>query len=177
MNSSAKIIGIVLRVTITLLIVVGIKTYLVQAFRMSSDSMAPTLVKGDRLFVDKRIYRRLQPQRGDIVVYLPPAKSGRKYLQRIVGLPTETIEIKGGMIFINGVSLEGLPYQNIHYQNTGNYAKVGQSVKIPSDSYFILGDNSPSSMDSRYLGFIPRKNILGKVTRIYYPFNRFGPVK
>jgi len=64
-----------------------------------------------------------------------------------------------------------------HYYNQGGYAKTGEVVDIPVDSYFVLGDNSEFSKDSRYFGFVPKKRIIGKAYKIYYPFARSGPIK
>jgi signal peptidase I len=95
-----------------------------------------------------------------------------------VGLPNETIEIRNGKILINGVAIqEPAVLTKIHYYNRGAYGDKGQVIEIPADSYYVLGDNSSASRDSRYWGFVPKKYLEGKAYKIYFPFNRSGAIK
>jgi signal peptidase I len=139
--------------------------------------MEPTLLQGDLILADKAIYKKSEPKRGDIIVFIYPEDTKKMFVKRLVGLPGETIEIKNGSILINGTILTEPFFANKYYYNRGDYAKEGQAITIPQDSYFVLGDNSTSSKDSRYWGFVPKKYIVGKAYKIYYPFNRSGPVK
>ena len=140
--------------------------------------MTPTLIVGDRIFVDKTIYKKADPKRGDVVVFISPDDSMKFYIKRIVGLPGETIEIKNGAAVINGITVkEPFVFKRITYYNKGDYAKAGQPVKIPDSCYFTLGDNSVSSKDSRYFGFVTRKSIKGKAYKIFYPFDRSGSIE
>jgi len=151
-----------------------------QAFKIpSSEAMAPTLVKGDRVLVDKAIYKRSEPQRGDIIVFKYPDDPKRPFIKRLVGLPVETVEIREGRLVINGSELQvsvgrwaGLPYVN-----QGQYAQEGQAVTVPADSYFVLGDNSAASHDSRFWGFVPKQNIIGKAYKIFWPPGRSGALE
>ena len=145
-----------------------VKSNVIEAYKIPSGTMMPTLMIGDRIFVNKTIYKQSEPKRGDVAVFIAPDKFDKNYIKRVVGLPGETIEIKDGKALINGVVItEPAVFRKNHYYNAGEYAKAGQPVKIPEDSYFVLGDNSGASKDSRYLGFIPRKSFIGKATKIF----------
>lgn len=155
-----------------------VKSNYFQAFRIPTTSMSPTLVKGDLILVDKMIYKKSELRRGDCIVFIYPEDTKKNFVRRLIGLPGETVEIKNERVLTNGIILaasEGIP--NIKYFNKGEYGKEGQVVSIPQDNYFVLGDNSAISKDSRFWGFVPRKYIIGKAYKIYYPFNRSGPIK
>lgn len=144
-----------------------------KAFKISSDSMKPTLQKGDLIIVDRKTYVKNMPQRQDAVIFIFPKDRSKSFIQRIVGLPGETLEIKNGKIFINKMELEG----KFYYYNRGNFGAEGQTIKIPQDSYYVLGDNSATSNDSRYWGFVPLKNIQGRAIKIYWPLTRANKIE
>jgi len=150
---------------------------MVQAFKLPSTTMVPTLLLGDRFFVDKIIYKKSEPKRGDVIVFIDPEGSKRVFVKRLIGLPEETIEIKNGSILINGTKVNDPSLADKYYYNAGDYAKEGQAVKIPGDGYYVLGDDSAASKDSRYFGFVPNKHLIGKAYKIYYPFSRSGAIK
>jgi signal peptidase I len=154
-----------------------IRQNVVQAFKIPTKTMSPTLLKGDLILTDKAIYQKEAPKRGDIIVFIYPGDTKKMLVKRLVGLPGETIEIKNGSLLINGLVADEPPFTDKFYYNRGNYTKEGQLVKIPTDNYFVLGDNSASSQDSRYFGFVPKKYLIGKAYKIYYPFGRSGPIK
>lgn len=154
-----------------------IRQNVVQAFKIPTETMKPTLLKGDLILADKAIYKKSEPRRGDLIVFIYPEDTKKMFVKRLVGLPGEAIEIKNGAILINGTVLTEPSFANKYYYNRGDYAKEGQAITIPQDSYFVLGDNSSFSKDSRYWGFLPKKYIVGKAYKIYYPFNRSGPIR
>jgi signal peptidase I len=145
--------------------------------RVPTGSMEPVIMPRDKILIDMSAYQQSEPQRGDIIVFVSSAHGtgslGRELVKRVVGLPGETIEIKGGHIFVDSHKVS-MPeaFNRINYTNSGVYGVRGYRVRIPSDAYFVLGDNSASSFDSRYWGFINRKDIIGKVFKIYYPLSR-----
>lgn len=173
-------------IVIALILALFIRQFVVQAFKIPTGSMRPTLMEGDRIIVNKFIYGAKipfvnfylpalrNPRRGDVIVFVYPEDPKKDFIKRLIALPGETIEIKDGSIYING-SLNKEPHlYNRYYYNRqeSDFAKPGQIIKVPEDSYYVLGDNSASSRDSRYWGFVPRKNILGKAILIYWPINR-----
>lgn len=173
---------------IAICIAMVIRTFVVQAFKIPTGSMEPTLHgderKGDRIFVNKFIYWYKEPMRGDIMVFKTKGIVGldqdKDYIKRVIALPGETVEIKDGNIFINDVHIKDEIIDSIEYDNTGAYAPygvLGTKVKVPDNMYFVLGDNSANSKDSRYWGFVPKKNIKGKAILIYWPFSRASILK
>ena len=151
-----------------------------QPFKIpSSDAMRPTLVKGDRVLVDKAIYGRSEPQRGDIIVFKYPDDPKRPFIKRLVGLPGDTVEIKDERLVINGSVLQASAgrWATFLYYNQGKYGEKGQAVTVPADRYFVLGDNSASSHDSRFFGFVPKQNLIGKAYKIFWPPDRSGALE
>lgn len=156
----------------------SLRTNVVQPFTIPSASMRHTLIEGDRFLVDKAVYKKSGPKRGDIVVFHHPTDAEKIFVQRVAGLPTETLEIRDNRLLINGSFLkEGERLAELPYFNEGEYGKKGQVVKIPQECFYVLGDNSSESRDSRFWGFVPRKNIIGRAYKIYYPFKRSGPIE
>jgi signal peptidase I len=147
-----------------------VRENVVQAFEMMQYSMEPTLIPGDRVLVDKRIHGRSGPRRGDILVFRYPRDPTRMYIKRVVGLPGDRVEIRSGRLYANGREVIE-PYVN--GVPSGDYGPE----TVPPDAYFVLGDNRNNSEDSRAFGSISRGALLGKVTKIYYPFDRSGPVE
>jgi len=139
-------------------------------FIIPSQSMHPTLETGDRLFVAKN--ENYQPQRQDIIVFHPPEKlkeldpqPANYYIKRIIGLPGEIVTIQSGIVYINDQPLiEDYLAENPDYEF--------KSPVIPTDQYFVLGDNRNDSFDSHIWGTLPKKNIFGKAYKIYWPLQR-----
>jgi signal peptidase I len=151
--------------------------------------MRPTLLEGDLIMVNKFLYgarvpflgARLpavrQPQRGEVMVFIYPEDPKKNYIKRLVGLPGESVEIKNGTVYINGNPLaEGVFEQRLYY-NRGEFGAEGKRFTVPADGFFVLGDNSASSVDSRYWGVVPRRNILGKAMVIWWPLPRVRIIK
>ncbi|MCK5581110.1 MAG: signal peptidase I [Candidatus Omnitrophica bacterium] len=152
-------------------------TNVVQSFSFPSGSMEPTIMKGDRILVDKAAYKTSEPERGDIIVFLYPQDSTRTFLKRLIASGGETVEIKNGDVYVNDELVQRSSIKNIHYYNRGDYGQAGKKITIPEGQVYVLGENSAASHDSRYWGFVPREHILGKVFKIYYPFDRSGPIQ
>lgn len=165
-----------------------IRPFVVQAFKIPTGSMRITLLEGDLILVNKFIYGakipftkyRLpalrEPMRGDVVVFIYPEDLKKDFIKRLIGLPKDTIEIKSGTIYVNGQALLDPAFRRYYY-NRGDFAKEGEKLVVPENSFFVLGDNSGSSKDSRYWGFVPKDNILGKAIVIYWPLQRIRVIK
>ncbi|GAB6137678.1 signal peptidase I [Halanaerobaculum tunisiense] len=139
--------------------------FVVQAFYIPSGSMKPTLQPGDRIFANKLIYRFRDPQRQEIIVFKYPVNPQRKFIKRVIGLPGDKIKIVGGQVYVNGEQLTE------EYTLEKSYADY-QEVKVPANNYFVLGDNRNNSEDSRFWGFVPRENIVGKASLLFWPLTR-----
>lgn len=172
-------------VLIALLLAFVIKVFVFELYKIPSGSMVPTLSVGDRIVVVKFIYgpripfinvRLLgfrQPQRGEIVVFKAPDTPNKVFIKRFIASEGESVEIVNGKLLINGKAVDNPPpFRTIFYYNRGEYGQGGKAIKVPKDSYFVLGDNSASSRDSRYWGFVPKKYIIGKAVLIIWPPSR-----
>ena len=166
-----------------------IRTFLVQAFKIPTGSMRMTLIEGDLILVNKFVYGakvpftnwRLpalkQPKRGDVIVFIYPEDKSKDFIKRLVGLPGDVIEIKGGSIYINDKPAPEAIFNQVYYYNRGQLGAAGEKMVVPQDSYFVLGDNSATSKDSRYWGFVPKNNLLGQAMIIYWPVQRIRVIK
>jgi signal peptidase I len=191
------------------------KTYFVEIYSINGVSMSPTLIapspefvpdilrqhravpinkdkNKDRVIVNKWIYRKSDPKRGDIVIFKAPGLIDNSrmdnFTKRIVGLPGETIDIESPFVLINGERLTEPPiFAKIADKQDGftGYCTVqeldSEGVTLPltlgADEYFLMGDNSQRSFDSRFWGPVRRQDITGKAVRIFYPFNRIREVE
>lgn len=139
----------------------AVKKIAVQRVKVEGIAMEPALKHGDSIFID-RDYDRID--RGDIVVFYYPADQTRSFIKRVVGLPNNRIEIREGKVLVNGEILPE-PYvnteKNQYLRNTGE-------TKLPTDSYYVLGDNRDNSSDSRMWGPLAKHFIYGKFTGKYY---------
>ena len=176
-------------IIIAFLLAMVIRTFLVQAFKIPTGSMRMTLQEGDLILVNKFIYgakvpffdfylpKLHEPKRGDVVVFVYPEDKKKDFIKRLVGLPGETVEIRGGSIYIDDKPVDEMIFKQIYYYNRGDFSAEGQKIVVPKDSYFVLGDNSVSSKDSRYWGFVPKNNLLGQALVIYWPIHRMRVIK
>lgn len=155
-----------------------IRTFVVQAFKIPSGSMRETFLEGDRILVNKFIYRFKEPQRGDIIVFRYPQNKKKDFVKRLIAMPGEVVEISDGDIYINDTLVQGPQLiRDFYYYNRGEYGQIGQRITVPPESYYVLGDNSASSKDSRFWGFVPKENLLGKAFFIYWPIRRIKVVE
>jgi signal peptidase I len=160
----------------------GYRSYVVTWTGMLSGSMAPTLCATrhtrDVVLVDTLTLRTRLPKRGEIVhLYVKnPEKTWNYVFKRVAGLPMERLEIRSGKILINGLPLSdpGV-FTQVEYVNAG-YASPGVVLAMDEDSFFVVGDNSADSYDSRFWGAVRSGEILGKAALIVWPPHRFGPV-
>jgi signal peptidase I len=111
------------------------------------------------------------------VVFKFPKNPKDHWIKRIVAFGGETIEIKDGTILINGKIINQDNINKHLYINAGEYGSKGKAVLIPENHYFVMSDYSIKSFDSRYWGFLPEENIIGKATKIYWPLSRFGKIE
>jgi signal peptidase I len=167
-------------ILIAVFIALFIRAFFVQAYKIPSGSMEPTLLVGDHLLVLKCAYgiriplvgkylvEYSSPKRGDIIVFVYPRDPKKDFIKRVMALPGESVQIIGRTIYINGKPIRdpwGVWSENDLLR--GNFGPV----TVPQGHYFVLGDNRDNSMDSRYWGFVPKSNILGKALIIYWSWN------
>ncbi|HBT96280.1 MAG TPA: signal peptidase I [Desulfobulbaceae bacterium] len=171
---------------IAVIIALFIRAFVVQAFKIPSGSMLPTLQIGDHLLVNRFIYGiRLpftgtllipvsEPKRDDVVVFRFPPSPDTDYIKRVIGLPGDTVEIRDKVVYING---EKVADPHAHFTDgmtpditRGRRDEFGP-VTVPPGHLFVMGDNRDNSYDSRFWGFVPDKNVLGKAFILYWSWN------
>lgn len=164
-----------------------IRTFIIQAFKIPSGSMKPTLQIGDHILVTKfsygikipllrkTLFSVSDPKRGDIVVFIYPEDRSKDFVKRVVGVSGDTLEIKNKKIYLNG-----LPYSDGHGVYMDDMIIPGAAqprdnfgpVTVPTGSLFVMGDNRDQSYDSRFWGFVDKRDVLGKALIIYWSWNK-----
>jgi signal peptidase I len=131
--------------------------------------MEPTLHSGERLLINKFIYRFTQPKPGDIVVFHPAVRPRDDYIKRVIAVAGQTVEIRDGRVWVDGKPLAE------PYLSEATYGQFGP-VRIPQGRLFVLGDNRNNSQDSRYpeVGLVPLKSVIGKAALRYWPLGRLS---
>ena len=174
-------------IIIAILIAFFIRTFVVQAFKIPSGSMKPTLLIGDHILVSKFIYgikipyfRKTlipirDPQRGEIIVFIYPEDRSKDFIKRVIGVGGDTIEIRNKKIFLNG-----MPYDDKKGVYVDDFIIPGSiqprdnfgPVPVPKGTVFAMGDNRDQSYDSRFWGFVDLKDVMGKAYIIYWSWNK-----
>jgi signal peptidase I len=157
---------------------------LVRPFFVPTGAMTPAVSAGDHIMMENFSYLTRQPRRGDIILFKTDAIArlplAQVYVKRVAGEPGERVRISGGKLFVNDkqVSLSNAVGE-IAYDLPPAFATAStqNEVTVPNRSYFVLGDNSTNSFDSRFWGSVPSGNIIGRVSFCYWPPRRSGPVK
>jgi signal peptidase I len=156
-----------------LLIAIGLAliiiVFLYQPVKVEGTSMAPLLSDQERIFINKFVYRFEPIQRGDVVVFWYPLDHSKSFIKRVVGLPGETVEIRQGAVYVNG-KIVPEPYVPPQYEDLSDFAQV----RVPKDSYFVMGDHRISSNDSRVFGSVGSQFIYGRAVFAYWPVDHFG---
>ncbi len=169
--------------TITLVILQV--TGLIQPFTLPTGSMAPAISPGDQVYMESLTYLTNKPKAGDIVIFksdgIPSLQGHERYAKRLVGLPGDRLRLTKGILYVNDhpVSFHN-QVGEIHYTHIriGKYlVDDGDIFDVPAGQYFVLGDNSPNSADSRFWGCIPAQSILGRAVFCYFPLKRMGPTR
>ena len=181
-----------------LLIVLIIRSFIIEPFRIPSGSMIPTLIVGDFILVNKFKYglklpltnqlliNNKHPTYGDIIVFQYPLDKKINYIKRVVALPGDKIDYVNKIIYINGKEIKQTyeeKKQDIRFVNENNFGKEYKislnknlptqnfSYSVPNNSYFVFGDNRDNSNDSRYWGPVPQENIIGEAFMIWMFWN------
>jgi signal peptidase I len=173
-------------IALSIVLALGIRTFVAEARWIPSESMVPTLIINDKLIVDKVSYRFNNPQRGDIVVFLPTDTIQKSdptlkdaFIKRLIGLPGDKVELQNGRVYINNKPLQE------NYLAKGQLTSIdvctsiaqpylSKPIIVPPNSYLMLGDNRRNSYDSRCWGTVPRNHIVGRAVVRFWPPDRIG---
>lgn len=171
-NKKKDFLDLIKYIVIAILIVIPVRMFIAQPFIVSGESMFSTFLDGDYLIIDEISYHLGEPHRGDVVVFKYPLDTKRFFIKRIIGLPNEEIEIKGGVISIkNKDNPEGFileePYLKQEFIDDFNF-------KTGNEEFFVMGDNRARSSDSRYWGALPENLIIGRAFVRLLPLNNIS---
>lgn len=168
----------------------------IMSFQIPSESMVPTLLVGDRLVADGWAFWGKDPKRGEVIVFDFPPEPKTKFVKRVIGIPGDEVALRQGELYLNGKivpqtrtsraniteagwesvefleNIDGVehPIYRVQPLNTASYGPV----TVPADQFFVMGDNRDRSNDSRFWGFVPRKNILARMSYIYFSWDSSG---
>jgi signal peptidase I len=178
---------------IAVILALFVRTWVFQAFKIPTGSMEHNLLIGDHLIVNKMVFapsltgfeRAILPDRtmhrGDIIVFKYPKDPERDFIKRVIGLPGERLELHRKKVYINGQPLDEPYVEFLEPPSTGGLPKTDDlreeygPVTVPSDQYFMMGDNRDNSEDSRYWGFMPLSYVKGEALFIYFSFDEDRP--
>lgn len=166
-----------------------VSIFFIQTYKIPTTSMVPTLMPGDTIAVNKIVYGsripfvslRLpslkKPEKGEVVVFISPADRSKAYIKRLIAVSGERVSIKDGNVYINGKIMVDPRIARNYYYNQGEYAKGQKEITVPKGKYFFMGDNSISSLDSRFWGFVDGRDIVGRAIFIWWPPKRIGMIE
>lgn len=174
---------------VALVLALIIRTFIVQAFKIPSESMLNTLQVGDHLlaskfaygikipFTDKYIYKGDDPVRGDIIIFEYPNDPSLDYIKRIVGVPGDVIEVREKQLYRNGQPVKEAFIRHSDPEGIEPLRDNYAAVTVPEGKYFVMGDNRDNSLDSRFWGFVDRNAIKAKAWRIYWSWGGLDDVR
>jgi signal peptidase I len=160
-------IGLTLALAIFIFLVLQ---FTVQSFVIIGSSMQPNFQGGERLLINKVVYKFRQPERGEVIIFHPPSSPKTDYIKRVIALPGDSVEIKDSAAYVNGIKLDE-PY----VKNPAAYTLSER--KVPENEYFVLGDNRNNSDDSHNGWTVPREDIIGKAWFSFWPASEWGLVR
>jgi signal peptidase I len=171
---------------IAALIAFFVRSFFIQAFKIPSSSMEPTLLIGDHLLVNRLSYVMKvpftdlvflnlgNPGRGDVIVFRYPIDRSKDFIKRVIGLPGDTLEIRDKVVYVNGKRYDD---SHAYFQDQSIVPgfmspkdNLGP-IEVPRNSYFVMGDNRDRSLDSRFWGFVKKDNLIGKALILYFSWN------
>ncbi len=175
-------------ILIAALIALLVRSFVIQAYKIPSGSMEPTLLVGDHLLVNRMSYvvkipvvdtvlfSTGKPKRGDIIVFRFPEDPTKDYIKRVIATGGETVEIRNRSIFIDGKKIKDVwGHFRSDSVSRGFLPFIDKDnvppIKVPENCYFVMGDNRDNSLDSRYWGFVEKRHLVGKALIIYFSWD------
>ena len=140
-------------------------TFIGQVTVVKGASMEDTLFNRERLICNKIVYRVTEPKHGEIVIFKPPIDQNHNYIKRVIAVEGDSVKIVDGVVYLNGERLEEDYVEHRSFESM-------TEITVPKDSYFVMGDNRSNSSDSRFWGFVPETNIIGRASLVFWPITR-----
>jgi signal peptidase I len=157
-----------------ILIVVPIRTFVAQPFIVNGESMFPTFDNGEYLIIDEFSYHLRTPERGEVVVFRYPKDPSKFFIKRIIGLPGETVTVRGTTVSVTDESGKTVTFDDSLASYTDNTWGTNVTTTLGSGEYFVMGDNRNRSLDSRSWGPVEEKLIKGRVFARLFPFSEIS---
>ena len=158
-------------------IFVVVYLFIMQPNQVKGPSMEPTFHSGEYIFTSKVTYKFRPMERGDVIVFKSPKNPDQEYIKRIIGLPGDTVKVRGGEVYVNGAQVNETYISDKTSVFEGGFAQEDVPITVPSGKLFVMGDNRPHSSDSREFGPIDQESLIGQVFYRYFPTDRMGPIK
>jgi signal peptidase I len=176
MKRFSGVVEVVKVVAVVFLSAIVIRTFVFQPFVVEGSSMEGNFHNGEYLFIEKVSYKLKSPRRGDVIVFRYPRDVRYNYIKRVIGLPGEKIQIKDGVVSINGKPLHE-EYLDAGQQTVvDGKAELNYEISLEDNQYFVLGDNRSHSSDSREWGPLDRRYIIGRSALVLYPQSDFQAI-
>ena len=151
--------------------------FILRPFQVSGDSMHATYKNKEYVLTNLIGLRFSSPIRGDVIVFRAPLDNDKDFIKRIIGEAGDTILVKDGFVYVNGVKLDESAYLASDVRTYGGkFMQDGAAVVVPEENYLVMGDNRPYSSDSREWGFLKKSEIIGRSFFVYWPVNSMRPI-
>jgi len=152
--------------------------FLFRPFEVKGDSMYPNFLDSEYVLTNLITLRFNNPVLGDVIVFKAPTDTEKDFIKRVIGRPGDTVEVKGGSVYLNGNLLDESKYLKPDVKTYGGaFLKDNIPVTVPPDNYFVMGDNRLYSSDSREWGFVSKDKLIGESMFVYWPVNHMELVK
>lgn len=146
--------------------------FIARPFQVDGDSMVPNFQNAQYVLTNLITLRLHTPVRGDVIVFVAPPEPDKDYIKRVIGLPGDTIMLQDGNVYVNGKLFDESSFLADSVKTYGgSFLKDGETITVPANEYFVMGDNRPYSSDSREWGFVPAANLIGESMFVYWPPN------
>ncbi|TSB44794.1 signal peptidase I [Alkalicoccobacillus porphyridii] len=170
-KTKRELLGWVKAIVIAILLAVIIRTFLFTSYEVRGESMLPTAHEGELFIVNKINYQFSEPNHDDLIVF--HANPNEDYIKRVIGLPGDTVKVEDDVLYINDEPIDE-PYLEEAKQGFATFTDNFDPVEVPDGHVFVMGDNRPSSLDSRRIGTVSEDQIVGKVDLRFWPISEFN---
>lgn len=150
-----------------------IYVFLFRPFEVKGESMYPNFYDKEYVLTNLISLRLQDPKVGDVLVFKAPPDPEKDYIKRVIAIPGDTVSIKDGLVYVNGKQLDESGYLSSTVKTySGAFLADGETITVPKDEYFVMGDNRVYSSDSREWGFVKKSELIGNSFFVYWPLNR-----